>query len=153
MRNSHIITLQLYVTDMKLRNPRYLALTLFLLRSPSPSSMPCLIPGLPWVSWQVQPGKFINLYSMPLAVKRRVPKKKINFPVLDLGFHPFSLSPSLSLSPLFSFTLSFCCPTLLPWNWGKISEKLRTRCWEMAKGHKGERFWMRGLACVWMSVV
>lgn len=107
--------------------------------SPLPSA-PYLFPSLPPVSWRVQPGKFINLYSMLLALKRRVPKKKINFPVLDLGFHHFSPPPphpahSVPFPSLFSSSLSSCCPPLQPWKWGKISEKLRKRSWKVARGH------------------
>lgn len=85
------------------------------------------------------------------AARSQKKKKRINFPVLDLRFHHFSLSPLLSLSFSAFPWISFPHP-LLPWNWGKISEKLRKRSQEMAKGCREERFCMAELAWVWLGM-
>lgn len=116
-----------------------LLVTLFPWGSSALPLAPYLFSSLPLVSWWVQPSKFINLYSMLPALKRRVPKKKINFPVLDLSFHRFSHStPAHSVlfpSP-FSFSLNSCCPSPQPWKWVKMSEKLRE---DLERWQKGTR--------------
>lgn len=115
-------------------------MTLFLWGSSELPLAPYIFPSLPPVSWRVQPGKFINLYSMLPALKRRVLKKKINFPVLDLSFHRFSPSSpahSVLFPSRFSLSLSSCCPPPQPWKWVKISEKLKRDPGRWQKGTGG----------------
>lgn len=98
---------------------------------------------------ECSPAKFINLYSTLPALKRRVPKKKINFPVLDLSFHRFSRSslPS-SLRPL-PFPFFFLPKRLLSPSpaveMGKDKWRIETGSRKVARGHVGKRVRVRAV--------